>query len=78
MDISANLEPSDDKKKAIKLAEKVSKLYPISPIYLLSLNLSYFRLIYLTKSNNFDSPIYIRLEEYTFNNYPEYETVFYI
>lgn len=49
-----------------------------SPIYPSSLDSSHFRLIYLTESEDISAPIHIQLEEYSFRDHPEYETVSYV
>lgn len=49
-----------------------------SPIYPSSLDSSHFRLIYLTSSEDISAPIHIQLEEYSFTDHPEYETVSYV
>lgn len=49
-----------------------------SPIYPSSLDSSHFRLIYLTESEDISAPIHIQLEEYSFTDHPEYETVSYV
>lgn len=52
--------------------------YSPSPIYPSSLDSSHFRLIYLTESEDISAPIHIQLEEYSFTDHPEYETVSYV
>lgn len=49
-----------------------------SPIYPSSLDSSHFRLIYLNESEDISAPIHIQLQEYSFTDHPEYETVSYV
>ncbi|KAI7774952.1 hypothetical protein LA080_007651 [Diaporthe eres] len=60
------------------LSETSIEPSPLSPIYPSSLGSNQFRLIYLTESGDVSSPIHFRLEEYAFDDYPEYETVSYV
>ncbi|KAG6356451.1 hypothetical protein INS49_015839 [Diaporthe citri] len=60
------------------LSETNTEPSPRSHVYPSSLGSNHFRLIYLTESGDVSSPIHFRLEEYAFNDYPEYETVSYV
>lgn len=60
------------------LSETNTEPSPRSPIYPSSLGSNHFRLLYLTESGDVSSPIHFRLEEYAFDDYPEYETVSYV
>lgn len=49
----------------------------VSLVYQASLDASHFRLLYLTGAEAILSPIHIQLQEYAFEDRPEYETVSY-
>lgn len=75
-----NSEPGAGEEAGTKLSTKgscPSSCSP-SPIYPSSLDSSHFRLIYLTESEDISAPIHIQLEEYSFRDHPEYETVSYV
>lgn len=73
-------EPGAGGEAGTELSTKDSSLSSCSPspIYPSSLDSSHFRLIYLTESEDISAPIHIQLEEYSFRDHPEYETVSYV
>lgn len=78
VDASTNSRPGGGQREAVMPSGRGTDSSYVSPVYPSSLDSSHFRLIYLSESENFSSPIHIRLEEYDLNDHPEYETVSYV
>lgn len=72
--VDGNSEPSGDNAPVMLLPPGPG---PVSNIYPSSLASSHFRLLHLTASAHVSTPIHIELEDYSFDDFPEYETVSY-
>lgn len=69
---------SDDRVGSTNVSGTGSALSSASHIYPSSLDSEHFRIICLTARNDVSSPIHANLEEYSFDDCPEYETVSYL
>lgn len=74
---SVGMSPPDEEEEVGKILLNDAASSSASYIYRSTLDSSRFRLMYITESEDVSGPIHIQLEDYDFDDHPEYETVSY-